>query len=98
MQAAPSTEPPTTPATAPVVSATIEASPAVRVTIPPSSLEDMATVEPEHVLVGDRVTITPGAAVQRNCTDIVDVYALDGSMLGRILSDDGWVPIVPGVP
>jgi hypothetical protein len=54
----------------------------------------MATAIPDRVHPGDRVTITPGSTVEHHCTDIVAVYDFDGVVLGQVLSDGRWEPVV----
>lgn len=58
----------------------------------------MATATPEQLYPGDRVTITPGSVVQRNCADIVGVYDFDGVILGQVLGGDRWEPAPMGAP
>jgi hypothetical protein len=63
-------------------------------TTPPPSLDEMAIATPDRVQPGDRVTITPGSAIAHNCTDIVAVYDFDDVILGQLLSDGRWEPVV----
>jgi hypothetical protein len=67
---------------------------------PPTSqvVEDaLATAEPAIVRPGEPVTITPSRAVQRICTDIVDVLpASSGPILGQILAGSTWEAVPSG--
>lgn len=63
-------------------------------TTPPPALDEMATAVPDRAQPGDRVTITPGSAVERNCTDIVGIYDFDDVIVGQLLDGNRWEPVV----
>jgi hypothetical protein len=67
-------------------------------TTPPPSLDEMASARPERVRPGDRITINPAHAVQRNCADTVGVYDFDGLLVGQVTGGDKWHSVSSGVP
>lgn len=61
-------------------------------TVAPPDVDGAAGATPDSAHPGDRVTLTPGTTIERNCTDIVGVYDLDGLLVGQILGGGEWAP------